>query len=284
MSTSTTADTRNPQPPVGVLKRARQLGRRTLDAIDPRVVRWMIARGWPINDNNRRLRQLKDRHQGRVGFLVGNGPSVRMEDLERLAGQVTFCCNRFYLAYPKTSFRPTYTLSADDQMIDDFGEEIVSQSAGQVILVTNRYPSFSGSYIWCGSQINASAFSTNVYSHVYIGGATLGIGIQLGFHMGIRKFLLYGVDHSFKLTVDPTAADPYRSARGDDNHFIPNYRSGKAWCPPATSMIEEMFTSSDEFLRQRGGWIKNATHGGHLEVVERTSFDRELALLASNTL
>ncbi len=72
-------------------------------------------------------------------------------------------------------------------------------------------------------------------------------------------------------------------ARGDDNHFIPNYRSGKAWCPPATAMIEEMFSFSDKYLRQRGGWIKNATRGGQLEVLERTSFDEELALLSRKT-
>src|ERR1700677_2831169 len=132
MTTSTTSNTRNRELPVSIVKRVRQLGRRTLNAIDPRIMQWMIGHGWPINANNRRLRRLANCHQGRVGFLIGNGPSVQTEDLERLRGQVTFCCNRFYLAYPKTSFRPTYTVSADPQMIDDFGAEIVSQSAGQV--------------------------------------------------------------------------------------------------------------------------------------------------------
>ncbi len=299
MTTSTASHATNPRPQASVTKCMRHLGRRTLDAINPRIMPWMIERGWPINANNRQLRRFANCHHGRIGFLIGNGPSVRTEDLERLTGQVTFCFNRFYLAYSVTSFRPTYTLSADDQMIADFGPEIVSQSEGQVFLI-HRYPvwrEIPGAYIWCWFRHDPSAFSTNVYSHVYMGGSTLGAAIQLGYHMGIRKFLLYGVDHSFKMTidpaavghfrfgatVDPTAADHFRSAHGDDNHFIPNYRSGKAWCPPDIAVIEEMFTFSDKYLRQRGGWIKNATRGGQLEVVERTSFDEELALLSRTT-
>ena len=43
-------------------------------------------------------------------------------------------------------------------------------------------------------------------------------------------------------------------------------------------MIEEMFAFSDSYLRRQGGWLKNATRGGQLEVVERTSFDEELDL------
>jgi hypothetical protein len=284
MTTSTTADSKDLEVRANLVKRVRRFGRRTLDAIDPRIMYWMVRSGWPVNANNRRLRRLRNCHRGRVGFLIGNGPSVQLEDLERLAGEITFCCNRFYLAYSKTSFRPNYTVSADDQMISDFGAEIVSQSGGQVFLVNNGWPQFPGSYITCQFRHDPSAFSTNVYNFIYMGGATIGAAIQLGYHMGMRKFLLYGVDHSFKMTVDPTAADHFRSAHGDENHFIPNYRSGKAWCPPATAMIEEMFTSSDRFLRRRGGWIKNATRGGHLEVVERTSFDQELALLDGNTL
>jgi hypothetical protein len=41
-----------------------------------------------------------------------------------------------------------------------------------------------------------------------------------------------------------------------------------------------MYSYVDQFLRAHGGWIKNATRGGVLEFVERTSFDEELTRLS----
>ena len=68
--------------------------------------------------------------------------------------------------------------------------------------------------------------------------------------------------------------DVWHSAYGEGNHFIKNYRSDKPWCPPETKLIEEAFQVCDQFLRTKGGWIKNATRGGKLEVLERTDFDQ----------
>lgn len=246
---------------------------------DTLLTRWRIAlaeRGWPLAVNDRTLHALKNIHEGRIGFLIGNGPSVRPEDLDRLTDQITFCCNRFHLAHEMTKMRATYTLSADQTMIDDFGGEIVSQSPGTTILVSNEQLDTAGSFIqlrWDDRSREPFRFSERPFHHVWMGGGTLFPAIQVGFFMGIRHFYLYGVDHSFKVEIDESAADPYRSATGDSNHFIPNYRSGKGWSPPQTDHIERSFQSCDLFMRCRGGWIKNATRGGKLDVLERVDFD-----------
>jgi hypothetical protein len=247
---------------------------------DTLPVRWRIAlaeRGWPVTRNDRRLHALTNKHAGQVGFLIGNGPSVRPADLDRLEHAVTFCCNRFHLAHEMTRMRATYTFSADQTMIDDFGDDMVSQSAGTVILVSNETLETRGDFIqlrWDDRSREAFRFSERPHHHVWMGGGTLFPAIQVGYFMGIRHFYLYGVDHSFKLEIDEDETDPYRKARGDSNHFIPNYRSGKGWSPPQTDHIERSFQSCDLFMRCRGGWIKNATRGGKLEVLERADFDR----------
>ena len=86
--------------------------------------------GLPITDDTRELSKLKDIHRGRQAFLIGNGPSVRIEDLEKFKDQLTFCFNRFYLAYDRMDFRPTYTLAADPQFIQDFSSEFLAFSEG----------------------------------------------------------------------------------------------------------------------------------------------------------
>jgi hypothetical protein len=38
--------------------------------------------------------------------------------------------------------------------------------------------------------------------------------------------------------------------------------------------VEGAFLSSHVFLQAKGGWIKNATRGGKLDILERIDFDQ----------
>ena len=224
-----------------------------------------------------RLRNLP-KLTGEVGFLIGNGPSVRGEDLEKLSDRTAFCCNRFHMAYSMMSFRPTFTLCADRQVIDDFGQDIANNSEGEVILVNKTKPEIQNCTWIPHMSRRRLVFKKSKLCHVTTGGGTLFTAIQLGYFLGIRKFVLYGVDHNFKFDRNEDAMDEYQAASGGDNHFIKDYRSGKSWCPPAMQLIEDNFQYADQFLRKRGGYVKNATRGGQLEVVERISFDEAVEL------
>src|SRR5450432_3488926 len=131
-----------------IVNQLRRLRSRTRNAY------WKVAsaaaeRGVGLTDDHQALRHLRNCHAGRRAFLLGNGPSVRTEDLDRLQDEVTFCCNRFHLAYGRTKLRPNYTISGDRQMIQDFGQEIVSESAGIVFLAyADRRPRLKGDYVW----------------------------------------------------------------------------------------------------------------------------------------
>ena len=237
--------------------------------------------GMTANCDRARLELLKDKHRGQIGFLIGNGPSVRTEDLETLCNRITFCFNRFHLAYNRMSFRPTYTVSADFAMIKDFGPQMVRESEGTVFLASKTRPEIPGDFIWIGTKYKAPplVFSKKIFHHAAIGGASLNVAIQLGYFMGIHRFVLYGVDHEFKYkTVPNPANDTYCIAQGDDNHFIKNYRTEKLWCPPNMEMIEKSFTWADRYLRKRGGWLINATRGGKLNVLERKNFEEATCL------
>lgn len=237
--------------------------------------------GMFANCDRPQLDRLKNIHDGRTGFLIGNGPSVRPDDLEKLKNKITFCFNRFHLAYHRLSFRPMYTVSADFGMIRDFGCQIVKESEGTVFLAYKTRPDTPGDFIWIGTKYKAPplVFSKKIYHHVALGDSSLVVAIQLGYFMGIKHFVLYGVDHDFKFEIVQNPSDNnYCTARGDDNHFIKNYRSGKLWCPPKTETIEKSLQCADGFLRKRDGWIINATRGGKLDVLERKSFDHIIQL------
>lgn len=218
----------------------------------------------------RQLKAYKDIHKGKIAYLIGNGPSVRVEDLERLRGQITFCCNKFYMSYENHSLRPTYTVSADDKMIEDFGSDIVVNSAGKVWLCSAFPPNLTeNDYNWLYLQPGKLLLSENsiMYGICHLG-ATLLAALQIGYYMGVRKFVLYGVDHNFQYVTDDG-----KTSFTEKNHFISNYREGKEWYIPDTTLIERSFQNVADILNQQGGHLVNASRETRLPYVKRIELE-----------
>lgn len=223
----------------------------------------------------RQLKAYKDIHKGKTAYLIGNGPSVRGEDLEHLKNEITFCCNKFYMSYSNHTFRPTYTVSADDKMIEDFGSDIVLNSAGKVWLCSAIRPALmEKDYNWLYLRQGELRLSENsiMFGACHLG-ATLLAALQIGYYMGIRKFVLYGVDHNFQY-----ATDDGKTSYSERNHFISNYREGKEWYVPDTALIESSFKDTADMLNRQKGYLVNASRETRLPYVERIALEELIKL------
>ncbi len=223
----------------------------------------------------RQLKPYKGIHKGETAYLIGNGPSVNVKDLEYLKNHITFCCNKFYMSYDGHSLRPTYTISADDKMIEDFGNDIVKNSMGKVWLCSAHCPelkekNYNWLYLRQGSLRLNESFIMNGAYHM---GATLLVALQIGYYMGIRKFVLYGVDHNFQFITNDG-----RTSTSEKNHFISNYREGKAWYVPDTKLIESSFQSAADILSRQGGYLINASRESRLPYIRRVELEKALKL------
>ena len=220
---------------------------------------------------DKKVMQLKGLHVGRRAILLGNGPSVSYKDLERFDGYVIFSCNRIHLAYENTTFRPDYVLTSDEQVIDDFSEDIVKNNKGiaKTVFVSKKLNKLSD-YWFMLKKGKPFKFRINIHQGLQSGGGTLISAVQLGHYMGIKEFYLYGVDHNFNFQLETKGT---RDASGEGNHFLKNYRAGKSWQAPTMDIVEDAFKESDKYLRKNGGFIKNATRGGSLEVLERVDIN-----------
>ncbi len=58
--------------------------------------------------NAKRLNMLKDCNKGKMGFVVCNGPSLKIEELALLRDHASIACNKAYLSFNQTMWRPTY--------------------------------------------------------------------------------------------------------------------------------------------------------------------------------
>lgn len=227
--------------------------------------------------------KFRNLHQDEIGWLIGNGPSVCLDDLEALDEAVCFGANRIHLAYQKTSWRPDYVVSVDEQVIRDFGSEIDLNNDGHVFLVSKKLPLFqSTSTTWLPS-VGATPlkFRQEISKGVTPGGGSLIGALQIGFFMGIKHFFLYGVDHDFSYSLT-NSDDILESAAGEGNHFIENYRGNKPWQKPVEWQAESSFLMSHIFLQSQGGFLMNATRGGKLDTLPRIDFPEALELSRLN--
>jgi len=247
----------------------------SLKRIIKRTPSFLAEHNLPVTIRDVYLHRMKDLHKNKIGFLIGNGKSVRLQDLEDIDSGVTFCCNRFHLIYDQTVFRPDYTVVSDPQVLNDFGQEIVDNCESEVFLASESIPKVHGSYRHIKLRYQRPVkCDRSLYEFAAPGGGVLLVALQIGMHMGISRFICYGVDHDFKYSEDAHS----NMVTGGDNHFIPNYRSGKAWHPPDTGYIEETMLAYDRYLRARGGWLMNGSRGGKLSVLERCSIDEYLKI------
>src|SRR5258708_28843911 len=78
-----------------------------------------IARGSLLRNYAPLLKRnevFRDRHKGQRCFIIGNGPSLKKQDLSPLANEITFVTNSFYV-HPIVgdSWQPTYYFFSDPQ-------------------------------------------------------------------------------------------------------------------------------------------------------------------------
>lgn len=224
------------------------------------------------------MKKYKDIHKGKRCFIVGNGPSLRFEDLEKLRehGEICFAFNKMYRAYDRTKWRADYYGMTDWRAVVDL-KEALSEIPGIVFVGDHTYH--------CGDCIfmegveyfhaitelfypNLPGFSDDMVKGFYNGSTvTYDIGLQLAAYMGFKEIYLLGIDHNFsKSDVDKK------------NHFIDNYHTEeeleryKATCFDLEK-AEKQYEKAEKYSRGQGFRIYNATRGGKLEVFERVDFD-----------
>lgn len=240
---------------------------------------------WRHGDPARRWSELKGACRGRCGFVIGNGPSLKFDDLTRIQDEVSIASNKIYLAYPHTPWRPTY-YSVIDEMVwaktkhelhEHFKEVIVPRTLDlrgcRAQMLTYRYAGVVREY--CDSK-QEPLFSENMASGVFGGHTVTFDNLQLAVHLGLDPIYIIGCDHYYAGESDTQEKVPV-AASEVSNHFIPNYRQPGELVNPAP--IEEMnraYQHAAKYAWRSRVRIYNATRGGHLEAFPRADLDQVL--------
>ena len=178
------------------------------------------------------LGELKNCHAGRRAFVIGNGPSLRIRDLDHLQDEITFAANKIYLAFDSTHWRPTY-YGVEDKLVMVQNYHTIKALKGPVKFLPrylNRWVAPIPDAVYFDLETvpfypQRPCFSHNAATRVYWGSTITYTLIQLACFMGIREIFLLGVDHDFKIPDERDPDDPYiLISQGERNHFHPDYR------------------------------------------------------------
>jgi len=224
-----------------------------------------------VNKKSRfeKLRYLKNKHLGERCFIIATGPSLKIEDLEKLSNEVTFSMNSICLAFEETSWRPTYYGIQDIGNFNVFEEDINNLNAeckfiGEPIL---KYKNISNSYYvypmnmlnhyWWHKKYNTK-FSNNAFAVIYDGYTITYSLIQIAVYMGFKEIYLLGADCNYST---------------DMNHHFKNYNYFDPSFSVAGDKMIQAFKVAKSYADLNDIKIFNATRGGKLEVFERVNLD-----------
>ena len=231
---------------------------------------------------NRHLKLFKNRHLGERCFVIGNGPSLTIDDLSRLKSETTFAANKIYLAFEKTDWRPSYYVVEDDHMIRQH-HNVIRELHGLVKFVSDDWGAwFRGSedvIIYPRTLLDLDRFprfSRNASRHVFCGYMVTYVSLQLAYFMGFRQVYLLGVDFDYTLSHD--GADTIvHTAQHPSDHFTSQYfQPGEKRYAPQLNRARRAMLCAKNFYEANGRTIWNATRGGKLDVFDRITLEEVL--------
>lgn len=216
-----------------------------------------------------------NRYAGKRCFIVGNGPSLSVEDLEKIKGEVSFGTHRIYHIFDKTQWRPNYYCAQDAKLINsDSGKmsEIDIEPKIIAILPFQKYKKIKGAtYI----KLNAEKFypqlpkfSSDICDGIYEGYTVTYMSLQVAIYMGFSEIYLLGIDHNYSVEMNPDGS--IKMTEGIKEHF-----SNDDTCTnvPQTYKSSLAYCAARKYADQHNVKIFNATRGGKLEAFERVDFD-----------
>lgn len=236
------------------------------------------------SNDSKYLESLRNKFKGERCFIIGNGPSLKVEDLELLKGEFTFGFNGIYHIYPHTLWRPTVYMLTDKYAASRLRDE--------------EYNMIEADYIFINSKKIIKKLSQKCNAHLIIPSDTIPTdkantylkeikedlykcisqhpsvstaGIEMAFYLGFKQIILLGMDHSYPVEINSEGEKRYTDV---NPHFKENEVQGNLLY--YTDAVEKSFVTCREYGIKRGITIVNATRGGKLEVFQRIDLEQIL--------
>ena len=243
------------------------------------------------------IKRFENRHMGERCFLIGNGPSLKAEDLTRLrdCSEVTFACNAIKNIYFRTPWRPKY-YTITDPMFFGPSRELLTDLEAECLFI----PALSDNYAACTAELmellaqsgreiyqfrpitnmhllEGPRFSPDASRALFVSGTVMYTMIQLAVYMGFTDIYLLGVDGTASLPTNPDVyfAEKRHFYEEDDNVVtrFNNYIANTMSAEDVSILVANAYRQAERYSKEHGIRIYNATRGGVVDAFTRVNFD-----------
>lgn len=228
------------------------------------------------------LSKFKQQKKGKRCFIIGNGPSLTLEDLNLLKNEDCFATNSIYKLFGSIDWRPTYYVSQDLKVIDDLSGDLglIANSCPYVFLnsyICNKYPDvFKENNVFAffvntyDDGVHFPGFSFDMANEICEGYTVTYACIQMAVYMGYSKIYILGCDHNYAATY---ALDGSIRVDNSVNNNYMSLMDHKLINLPRLDKTTLAYMKARTVCENNNIEIYNSTRGGKLEVFERKSFD-----------
>lgn len=241
-----------------------------------------------FSENDLKLQKLQNSHKGETAFIIGNGPSLQVTDLEKLYEKGVFCfaSNRINVIFPETQWRPNCYSAIDPDIYRNGNQTIhntLCENLDMYVVTEQIFSGFSAEFqvskkcMWFAMKpisyySRVKEFSTNAMAYLMNGFSVTYLSMQLAYYMGFKNVYLLGVDCDYARVLDKKG-NVVQS--GDKkSYFSEKYDSTNKNSAFTEGMIQAYECARNFAEKTNGAFsIYNASRGGKLKVFENVSFD-----------
>ncbi len=228
----------------------------------------------------RHLKDIKDCHKGKRGFIICNGPSLKAKDLDILKKheEISFACNKIDKIFNQTLWRPTYYAILDETYQHSLIDTMQGMPSDIKFFRRSSYITthkIKGKKVFLNAiggkkLLNNPKFSSDCDKKIYTIATTTYALFQLATYMGIKELYIIGCDNSYgrEIQKDGTIID-----NGKASYFSGSNEADQN-IPASTWQMNIAYEYARQYADANDIRIYNATRGGYLEAFERVDFDK----------
>lgn len=228
------------------------------------------------------LERFHNIHKGERCFIVGTGPSLRIEDVDLLKEEYTFGVNSCLTMYDKTDWRATYYGIVDSHTVAIMGDKLKTDEI-PVFFYTDLDASYDGKNGIAFPKDDTDNMMTDTFFHrrfpkrfpetdfsrditkvVYTGKSVVYAMLQIAAYMGFTEIYLLGVDCNYaqpKMYSDNVTYIDHKTKWTKEKLL----KNGNQMLP--------QFEIAEQYAKEHGFAIYNATRGGQLEAFPRVKLE-----------
>lgn len=249
--------------------------------------------GHDMDKEEKRLKYFENLHANQRCFVIGNGPSLQIKDLEKLKGEITFASNSINLLYGETDWRPTYYATHEsvydtmqmnvERRWRDLTDNCEAAFTSIMSLAFQQRDVLNLDNLYFYRIINQLEndvidFSDDCTKGVYANSTITYVLIQLAVYMGIKDIILIGVDNCYAVEKKDDGTIIRNDVQDSQELMLEECETMmeaaiKRGEYPVVDRRNAAYERAKEYAKRKGIMIRNATRGGQLEVFERVDFD-----------